>query len=54
LEASAMRLELQKSLNDEQKRAKLALSEIENRVASSEIYLKNLRSVVSVEVSRED
>ena len=54
LEASALKLEAQKRLNAEEKQAKLALKKIENRVASSEIYLENLRSVVAKEVSSED
>jgi hypothetical protein len=54
MEASAMRLELQKSVNEQEMKAMLALKKIENRVASSEIYLENLRSVVSKEVSPED
>ena len=54
LEASAIKLGAQKEINAEQKRIKLELKKIENRVASSEIYLENLRSVVAKEVLSED
>jgi hypothetical protein len=53
-EASAMKLEAKKQINSEQKQAKIELKKIENRVAASEIYLENLRSVVTKEVSAED
>jgi hypothetical protein len=54
LEASTMKLEAKKQINSDQKQAMLELKKIENSVAASEIYLENLRSVVSREVSPED
>jgi hypothetical protein len=54
LEASSLKLEAQKQISEREKKAKLALRKIENRVAASEIYLENLRSVVAKEVLQED
>lgn len=46
LEATELKLAAQKEIAKSQKDAKIALKVIENRVAASDIYLKNLRSVV--------
>jgi len=46
LEATELKLAAQKQIAKSQKDAKIALKVIENRVAASDIYLKNLRSVV--------
>lgn len=46
LEATELKLAAQKDIAKSQKDAKIALKVIENRVAASDIYLKNLRSVV--------
>ena len=54
LEASELLLEAQKRVNELEKLASLKLKKIENRVASSEIYLENLRSVVAKRDSPED
>ena len=54
LEASGMKLDAKKQINSDEAQAKLELKKIENRVAASEIYLENLRSVVSKEVLAED
>jgi hypothetical protein len=54
LDASTLKLEAQKQISEREKRAALELKKIENRVAASEIYLENLRSVLAKEVSTED
>jgi hypothetical protein len=54
LEATELKLAAQKEIAESQKEAKIALMVIENRVAASEIYLKNLRSVVLDQGSSED
>ena len=46
LEATEIKLAAQKDIAKTQKEAKIALKVIENRVAASDLYLKNLRSVV--------
>jgi hypothetical protein len=54
LEATELKLAAQKEIAKSQKDAKIALKVIENRVAASDIYLKNLRSVVLDQGSSED
>lgn len=54
LEATELKLAAQKDIAKSQKEAKIALKVIENRVAASDIYLKNLRSVVLDQGSSED
>jgi len=45
LEASAIALELEGKSREAQKQAEISLLKIEHKVASSETYLQNLRSV---------
>lgn len=54
LEATEMKLKAQREIAKSHKAAQLQLKEIENRVAASGIYLKNLRSVVAEQGSSED
>ena len=54
LEAGQLKLEAEKAIAARHKAAQLELNKIDNRVASSEIYLENLRSVVAKEFSQED
>lgn len=54
LEASSLKLSAENEIREAQKRAKLELKKIENRVAASEIYLENLRSVVAKDTASED
>lgn len=54
LEAGQLKLDAEKAIAARQKAAQLELNKIDNRVASSEIYLENLRSVVAKEISQED
>lgn len=54
LEATELKLEAERVVAKSRKAAQLQLKEIENRVAASDIYLKNLRSVVAEQGSSED
>lgn len=54
IEATELRLAAESEIAQSHKDATLALKIIENRVAASEIYLKNLRSVVLEQGSSED
>ena len=54
LDATELKLAAQNEIAKSQKDATIALKVIENRVAASDIYLKNLRSVVLDQGSSED